>query len=53
MINTDKMKKKEFEELKKISNKNIKVIKDEWLTQTVIDGGKIPEIEDYLVKNFE
>ena len=53
MINTDKMKKKKFEELKKISNKNIKVIKDEWLTQTVIDGGKIPEIEDYLVKNFE
>ncbi len=53
MINCDKMKKKEFEELKKKSNKNIKVIKDEWLTKTVIDGGKIPEIEDFLVKNFE
>ena len=53
MINCDKMKKKEFEELKKKSNKNIKVIKDEWLTKTVIDGGKIPEIEDFLVKIFE
>ena len=49
LIYCDTIKKKKFEELKKKSNKNIKVIKEEWLTQIIIDGGKIPEIEDFSV----
>ena len=53
LINKDKMKKKDFKELKRKTNKNIKVLKDDWLTQTVIDGGKLANINDFLVNSFE